>query len=196
MTWYASTPALRTRQLLTDAAVAGWLLLWWRVATAVHDAVGRLAAPGRELREAGSGLHAGLTAAADRVDAVPGVGDGLRAPLDAAAGAGQALAAAGQAQQDAVGTLALLLALVVSGLPVVWVLGHWLRSRLRWRREASAAQALAGDVELLALRAATSSPLAELARLGPDPVSRWRRGDAEAGRALATLELRRLGVRG
>jgi hypothetical protein len=78
---------------------------------------------------------------------------------------------------------------------VLWALGRWLPPRLQWSREAGAAGRLRGDVELLALRAAASAPLAELSRLGPDPVTRWRAGDAGAGAALAALELQRLGLR-
>lgn len=196
MKWYADSGSLRTRQLLTDLAVAVWVLLWIRIGLRLHDAVQRLAAPGRELQEAGVGLSGGLGRAADRADDVPLLGGGLRAPLDAAAGAGDALARAGSAQQDAVGTLALVLALLLAGLPIAWALQRWLPARLGWARQAGAAAALRGDVELFALRAAVHRPLEELARLGPDPVGRWRRGEPGAAEALADLELQSLGLRG
>jgi hypothetical protein len=195
MTWYAETPDLRRRQVLADVVVVLWVLVWLRVGRAVHDGVQRLAAPGVELEQAGAGLSGGLSGAAERAGSLPGVGGGLRAPLDTAAGAGDALAGAGVAQQAAVGTLALLLALLLGGLPILWALSRWLPDRLRWSRESTAARALRGDVELLALRAATSSSLHELAALGPDPVTRWRAGHADAAEALAALELRRLGLR-
>jgi hypothetical protein len=81
------------------------------------------------------------------------------------------------------------------GVPVLLALALWLPGRLRWRRDSRAAVALRDDVDLLALRAATSAPLPALAALGPQPVTRWRAGDADAGRALAALELERLGLR-
>jgi hypothetical protein len=195
MRWYAETGTLRTRQLLTDAAVGLWVLLWVRLGTAVHDAVQRLGAPGRELEAAGRGLSGGLSGAADRADDVPLLGGGLRAPLDAAAGAGEAVARAGVAQQDAVGTLALVLALVLAGLPIAWALQRWLPGRIAWGRAAAAATALRDDVELFALRAAVHRPLTELAALGPDPVGRWRRGEPGAAEALAALERRAAGLR-
>jgi hypothetical protein len=195
LTWYAQTSALRGRQIAVDAAVALWVLLWLLLARAAHRAVSLLGAPGRELEEAGDGLAGGLSGAAERAGAVPGVGGGLRAPLDAAAGAGGLLSRAGAAQQDAVGTLALLLALLVGGLPIAWAMARWLPARLTWAREATAAGRLRADVDLLALRAAASASLVELSRLGPDPVTRWRAGDSGAGRELADLELRRLGLR-
>lgn len=196
MSWYAETPALRSRQLLHDAAVALWVLVWVRVGLAVHDGVERLGAPGRSLARAGRDLSGGLSGAADRLDRLPGVGDDLAAPLDSASGAGESLARAGEAQQDAVGLLALVLALVVAGLPVLVVLVWWLRSRLAFVRGHRAARALRGDEELWALRAALHRPLPELARLGPDPVGRWRRGEPGAAAALAALERRAAGLRG
>lgn len=195
MTWYAETPAKRTAQQAADVAVAAWVLLWLWIGNAVHEAVQSLAAPGRELEEAGASLAGGLRGAADRADGVPVVGDELRVPLDAAAGAGDAVARAGVAQQEAVGTLALVLAVVLAGLPIALALLRWLPGRLRWAREAAAGQRLREDEELLALRAATSQPLHALAALGPDAVTRWRGGDEGARRDLAALELRRLGLR-
>ena len=194
MSCYAETPALRTRQLVGDALLLLWCAVWLRVGFAVHGAVERLAGPGRSLQDAGGGLRDGLAGAAERADDVPLVGGGLRAPLDAAAGAGDALVRAGEAQERAVGQLALLLAVVVVALPVLWALSRRVPARLAWSREARAGRALRGDVELLALRAATSRPLAELAALGPEPVGRWRRGEHGAAEALAGLELAALGL--
>jgi hypothetical protein len=195
MSWYAETPALRSRQLLRDAAVALWVLVWVRIGVAVHEAVQRLAAPGRSLEEAGRELSDGLAGAADRAGDVPLLGDELSSPLDSASGAGESLARAGAAQQDAVGLLSLVLALVVAGLPVLVVLLWWLPSRLSFAREHAAARALRGDDELWALRAALHRPLPELARLGPDPVGRWQRGEPGAAAALAALERRSAGLR-
>jgi hypothetical protein len=195
MKWYAETSSKRTIQQLADGVVGLWTLLWLWAGNAVRDAVRRLGAPGRELEEAGAGLASGLTGAAERADGLPVVGGALRAPLDAAAGAGDALARAGVAQQEAVGTLALLLAVAIAGPPILLAVLLWLPGRVRWGRDASAADRLRGDVELMALRAATSSPLHDLAALGPEPVGRWRRGEPGAAHALSALELHRLGLR-
>ena len=195
MSWYAETPALRSRQLLLDGAVAVWVLVWLRVGVAVHDAVDQLAAPGRALERAGRDLSDGLGGAADRAGDVPLLGDELSDPLSSASGAGDALARAGGLQQDAVGLLAVVLALVVTGLPVLVVLLRWLPARLAFAREHRAAVALRADVELWALRAALHRPLTELAGLGPDAVGRWRRGEPGAADALAALERRSVGLR-
>jgi hypothetical protein len=162
---------------------------------AVHRAVSRLAAPGRELEEAGDGLADGLAGAAESADDVPFVGGGLRGPLDAAAGAGSALARAGVAQQEAVAVLALVLSLLLAGIPIAWALQRWLPGRLTWARTAGAAVALRGDVELFALRAAVHRPLHELAALGPDRSAGGSAENPGAAQALAELELRAAGLR-
>jgi len=195
MRWYAEAGPLRTRQLVTDAAVVLWVLLWLRIGRGVHEAVSQLAAPGRQLERAGDGLSGGLADAAQSAADVPFVGGGLRGPLDAAAGAGSALARAGVAQQEAVAFLAVLLGLLLAGIPIAWALQRWLPGRLAWARAAGAATTLRNDVELFALRAAVHRPLHELATLGPDPVGRWKRGEPGAAEALADLELRALGLR-
>jgi hypothetical protein len=125
----------------------------------------------------------------------PLIGDRLRGPLDAAAGAARSFAAAGADQQQAIHRLALVLGLTIGLLPVANLIWRWLPRRLRYAREAGAALRLRGDTELLALRAAAFTPLHELAQLGPEPVARWRRGEPGAGEALAALELTRLGLR-
>lgn len=194
--WYADDPGRRTTQQGLDAAMVLAALLLWRLGHYVYDTVLRLRGVGEQLEQAGGGLAGGLSDAARRAGGAPLVGDRLKGPLDAAAGAARTVTAAGVAQQEAVHRLALVLGLVVALLPLAVALSRWLPYRLRYAREAGAALRLGGDVELLALRAATGAPLHRLARLGPEPVGAWRRGEPGAAQALADLELRRLGLRG
>jgi hypothetical protein len=105
---------------------------------------------------------------------------------------------AGQAAQDAVATLALVLAVVLVALPVGWLVLKWLPWRLRYAREAGAARRLLGgtpDLEILAARAVATAPLPRLAALPKGTGAAWRGGDPAAVRALAGLELERLGLR-
>jgi hypothetical protein len=125
------------------------------------------------------------------------VGDDLSTPFDALGRAGGSVGGAGQAAQDAVVTLAVLIAVVLVVLPVGWLLLRWLPWRLGWLREARAAERLLGgtpDLELLAARALATAPLPALAGLPPGTGAAWRTGDPDAVRALAGLELRRLGL--
>ena len=195
MKWYADDPSRRARQVALDLGVVLWCWLWIRIAAEVKGVVLRLQQPGRLLENAGNSLAGGLTDAASKVSGTPLIGDRLRDPLAAAAGAGRAVADAGATTTTVVARLALLLALTVAGLPIAYALLRWAAHRLRYAREAAAAVRLSGDVDLLALRAVTSLPLSRLASLGPDPVARWRRGDPEAARQLAALALAEFGVR-
>ena len=195
MKWYADDPSRRARQVALDLGVVLWCWLWIRIAAEVKDVVLRLQEPGRLLENAGNSLAGGLTDAASKVSGTPLIGDRLRDPLAAAAGAGRAVADAGATTTTVVARLALLLALTVAGLPIAYALFRWAAHRFRYAREAAAAVLLSGDVDLLALRAVTSLPLSRLARLGPDPVARWRRGDPDAARQLAALALAEFGVR-
>jgi hypothetical protein len=197
MTFYADLPARRTRQVLADVAVVVWVVLWVQVGVAVHEVISRLAAPGRTLEQAGTSLEGGLRDAADGVSGVPLVGDGLRAPLDAAGGAASSITDAGTSLQDGVAQVALIAGLGVAAWPILGVVALWLVLRLRFARRATAAHALlagGGDLDLFALRALSRLPLPALARVSADPAGDWRRGDPDVVRALAELELRSAGV--
>ena len=185
---------MRSRQQALDLVVLVVVYAFLRLGQSVHATVLRLREPGVQLQRAGNDLAGGLGSAADRVDGAPVIGDRLRDPFDAAAGASRALAQAGVAGQDAVTALAVVLGLLVALLPVAVLLARWLPHRLAYARAAGAAERLRGDVELLALRAAATAPLHRLAALGPEPVGRWRRGEPGAAEELAALELTRLGL--
>ena len=194
MRWYAQDGRMRARQQALDLVVLVVVYVFLRLGQSVHGTVLRLREPGERLQRAGDDLAGGLGSAADRVDGAPFIGDRLREPLDVAAEASRAVGQAGITAQDAVGTLAVVLGLLVALLPIAVVLSRWLPSRFAYARAAGAAERLRGDVELLALRAAASAPLHRLAALGPEPVGRWRRGEPGAAQDLAALELRRLGL--
>jgi len=199
MPLYAQHPALRVRQGAADLGMLAWLVLWVLVARVVHRAVLVLAEPGRAVEDLAASVAGNMTSAAEAAGDVPLVGDELAAPFGALADATGAVRGAGQAAQDAVGTLAFVLAVVLVALPVGWLLLKWLPWRLRYAREAGAARRLlAGgtpDLEILAARAVATAPLPRLAALPAGTGAAWRVGDPAAVRALAALELARLGLR-
>ncbi|TQN43145.1 hypothetical protein FHU33_2575 [Blastococcus colisei] len=197
MQLYAQDPVQRTRQLAADVGMLAWLVVWALVARAVHGAVLVLAEPGLAVEELGTSVAGTMSSAAGVAEDVPVVGDELAVPFDALSDAGGSVTGAGQASQDAVGTLATILAVVLVVLPVGWLLLRWLPWRLRYVREAGAARRLlAGTpgLEILAARALATAPLARLAALPEGTGAAWRAGDPAAVRALAALELRRLGL--
>ncbi|WP_091242030.1 hypothetical protein [Klenkia soli] len=193
MRLYADRPVLRTRQLTADLLLLGWALLWVLVARAVHAAVLVLAEPGVQLESLGRSIGDTMGDAAGVAGDVPLVGDDLSSPFRSLGESGDGVAGAGQGLQDAVHTLAWVLAVALVVIPVGWALVRWATWRLGWAREATAAGGL--DVELLAARAVATAPLPALAGLPTGTGAAWRAGDASAVRALADLELRRLGLR-
>jgi hypothetical protein len=192
---YAPSPALRGRQLAADLGLVTWLVLWVLVARTVHGAVLALAEPGRAVEDLGASVAGSMSSAAAAAQDLPVVGDELAAPLEALGSAGGSVGGAGQAAQDAVGTLATVLAVVLVVLPVGWLLLRWLPWRLGWVRAAGAARRLAAaDPAVLAARALATAPLGRLADLPPGTADAWRAGDPAATRALAAVELDRLGL--
>lgn len=201
---YAQHPALRARQGAADLGMLAWVVLWVLVARVVHRAVLVLAEPGRAVEDLGSAVAGNMDSAAAAAGDVPLVGDELAAPFEALSEASGAVQGAGQAAQDAVATLALVLAVVLVVLPVGWLLLTWLPWRLRYAREATAARRLlaggpelatSAGLEILAARAVASAPLPRLAALPAGTGAAWRGGDPATVRALAGLELARLGLR-
>jgi hypothetical protein len=198
MQLYAQHPAVRARQLAADLGLVAWLVLWVLVARLVHSAVLLLAAPGQAVSDLGRSMSGNLTSAASAARDVPLVGGRLSGPLSSLASTGRSVRGAGQSAQDAVGTLAAVLAVVLVVLPVGWLLLRWLPWRLGWLRDARAASRLItgpADLELLAARAMATAPLPRLAALPNGTGAAWRTGDPGAIRALAGLELGRLGLR-
>ncbi len=192
---YAPSPALRGRQLAADVGLVAWLVLWVLVARTVHGAVLALAEPGRAVEDLGASVAGSMSSAAQAAEDVPVVGDELAAPFEALGSAGGSVGGAGQAAQDAVGTLATVLAVVLVVLPVGWLLLRWLPWRLAWVRDAGVARQLAvADPDVLAARALATAPLTRLAALPPGTAGAWRAGEPAATRALAAVELERLGV--
>jgi hypothetical protein len=186
--------------VLGDLAVLAWLALWSCIAWLVHTLIMKLAEPGLAMENAGTRLASDLNSAGDSAGGVPLVGDSLKKPLVSAGGAGTQLAQAGQAEQDAIAHVALLVAVLLLIVPVALVLVWWLPLRLRWIRRAAVARGLLDSddgAELFALRALTGPlpALAAVSRLHGDPAAAWRRGDPVVTAELSRLGLAQLGLR-
>jgi hypothetical protein len=197
MKLYADAPARRALQMLGDLLLVVWVYLWVRTALVVRDATLGLAEPGERMSDAGTGLAEQLRGAGRSVGDLPLVGDEVRGPFDGAGSAAERIAAAGDAQVEAVETLAFWLGLSVGAIPVLIVLAVYLPLRWRFVRQATAGQRFidsADDLDLFALRAMTRQPLHRLARISDDPAGAWRRRDPVVVRELAALELRDSGL--
>lgn len=198
MKLYSDFPARRTAQISADVIALAFVVAFIWIGTIVYAAIAVLAAFGRTIEDAGNGFEETMADAGETLGGVPLIGGGIRAPFDAASGAGTLLAEAGQAQQDLVMTAALVIALVVAVIPILLILWIWLRRRLSWARRATEARNLSrlpDGPDLLALRALVNADFRELHDIDREPVDAWRRGEAKVVKALAQLELRESGVR-
>lgn len=198
---YADRPARAGNQLLGDALVAGWVLLWLWAGKQLHDVISSLATPGEKAEAAGRKLQSSLGDAGRKVGDLPLAGDDLRKPFDQGAASGRELAEAAQSYQESVARLAVLAGILVALAPIALVLAIWLPRRLAWIDEASAVTHLLSShvdaVDLLALRALAHRPLHELARASGQTaglVEAWRSRDARTIDRLARLELDVLGI--
>ena len=198
MGFYASRPARRASQLLGDLGVAAWTIVWAVLGIVTDAAVSRLAGPARDAASTAEDLSGNFSDAAGSAAQVPGLGDQLRRPFDAASESLVTLVDAADRQVATIERLATLLGWLVFLIPVTVVLALWLPRRIRFRRQSRAAQAFldsTADLDLFALRALASQPLPVLARISPDPVAAWRSGDRTVINALAEVELARNGLR-
>ncbi|WP_159945157.1 MULTISPECIES: hypothetical protein [unclassified Nocardiopsis] len=201
MKLYADRPLRALLQLTSDLIAVAWVYLWVRAALWLRETILALNRPGELLASTGRGLTEHMDNAAEQARRVPLAGEALSTPFTSMSGSGESLTAAGDSFQESVASLALTLPLLTVLVPVLLVAATWLPLRARWVRQAGAVRRTRGLTpearsRLLALRALTSVPPARLARVHEDPVGAWHTDDSRAVAALATLELRRLGLRG
>ena len=198
MKLYSDYGAQRARQITFDLFAAFNIALWVWLGWWLYSLVMKLQAFGIQMEKAGAGFRGTMTNIGDDLGGIWLIGDGIRAPFDAASGAGRELEQAGQAQQEAVHNLALGLGIGIAVLPVLTILIFWLVPRIRFALKASKAKAMLSHEnsrDLLALRALCSQKLSALAKIDDDPAGAWRREDERVLRALASLELKSAGVR-
>lgn len=187
---------MRRRQLLGDAGMVAWLVLWVWIGSRLRQIIGRLAESGRQLEGAGNDLTSAGSRIGDRVEDLPLVGKALQTAFAAVTDTGQSLSGAGVAQQDVVAALALWLPLLIAALPILYALVPYVTWRVRWARDTQAARRLRDEspeaMELFALRALANRPLRQLRRVDRDPRAAYAAG---RHRPLALTELRALGLK-
>jgi hypothetical protein len=194
---YSSRRGQLATQLAGDVGVLVWTVVWAVVGFVVDGAVAALAGPARETARTARDLAGQLGDAATTAAQVPGVGDQLRRPLDAASGSLGDLVATADGQAASIVRLATVMGWLVFLIPVTTVLLVWLPRRIRFVRRARAAQRFidaAADLDLFALRAMANQPMHVLAAISDDPVRAWRSGDRRVIDALAEAELRQAGL--
>jgi hypothetical protein len=194
---YAQRRGRFATQLAGDLAVVLWALAWAVVGVLVDASVSALAQPARDTARTARELAGQLGEAASSAGQVPGLGEQLRRPFDAASGSLGDLVATAEAQAASVERIAAVLGWLVFLIPVTTVLLIWLPRRVRFVRRARAAQRFIdaqADLDLFALRAMANQPMHVLAQISDDPVAAWRAGDRRVIDALAEVELREAGL--
>ncbi|SDU84911.1 hypothetical protein SAMN04488544_0911 [Microlunatus sagamiharensis] len=194
---YAQRRGQLAGQLVGDVAVVAWAVAWAVVGVLVDASVAALAGPARDTARTARDLAGQLGEAASSAGQVPGVGEQLRRPFDAASGSLGDLVATADAQAASIERLAAVLGWLVFLIPVATVLLVWLPRRVRFVRRARAAQRFIDaqpDLDLFALRAMANQPMHVLAGISDDPVRAWRQGDRRVIDALAEVELRQAGL--
>lgn len=190
-------PRRRTARLVGDAIVAVWVVGWALVGWALKRTVDALAAPLTGVGDNTEALSRRLDDAARDLGTLPLVGQDLANAFESLARQLGDITAQADAQADSVMATAWLLFWVVWLLPSLTVLLLYLPRRLRLARELEAARrylAERGDFDLFAFRALQTASPAALAQLPQLPAEAWRTRDPAAIRALAQLELDRLGL--
>ncbi|WP_150238790.1 hypothetical protein [Nocardiopsis quinghaiensis] len=201
MKLYADNPVRMFLQIAADLLALAWVYLWIRAALSLRETVLALNRPGELMASTGEGFTEHMDSAAEQALKVPLAGEALSTPFTNMSGTGESLSAAGASLQESVASLALALPLLTAALPLLLLAATWLPARARWVRQAASTRRLRGLTpearsRLLALRALSSVSPSRLAGAHEDPAGAWRSDDREAVHALASLELRRLGLRG
>ncbi len=190
---YAERPGRLLRQVTADVLALGWLVAVVQVGLAARELLLGLRSPASGLTSAGTSIGEAFAAAAGTASRVPFVGNELAAALGGGTAAGRSLAEVGQQQYETVATVAGGTAALIVLVGVLPLLLGWLPLRLRYARAAGAAAACRhGGLDLLALRALARAPVRAL---GTDAAAGWRAGDPAVLHRLASMELRRLGLR-
>jgi hypothetical protein len=194
---YAQRRGQLVGQLAGDVAVLVWTVVWAGVGIAVDAAVAALAEPAHETARTARDLAGQFGDAATSAAQVPGLGDQLRRPFDAASGSLGTLVATADRSAATIERLATVAGWLAFLIPVTTVLLLWLPRRVRFVRRARAAQRFLdaqADLDLFALRAMANQPMDVLAAISHDPVGAWRAGDRRVIDALAEVELRQAGL--
>ena len=195
--WYAQTPRRRLGQMILDATIVGWTLVWVWFGVWVHHLIVALALPALRMNKAGSGFMTLMQDTAARVRDVPLAGDALQQAFLGMSSTGGDVAGAGWEFAQRIERLGIALGIATSAGPILLAVVPWLVVRITFYRRAAAASRFIddeADLDLFALRALANQPMPKLAAISDDPVRDWRAGDATVVRRLASLDLRSRGL--
>lgn len=197
MGFYAREPRRLVAQVSADTLVLTSVVLSWLLSRLTERAVLAVAAPARQAAVAAGTVSGQFRSVSEETAKLPGIGNQLRQPFDAAAGSFDDLVGVADDQVRSIERLADLLGWLAFVIPVTVILLLWLPCRVRFYLRSRAAQRYLDSeaaLDLLALRTLVSQPVSVLTAINPDPAAAWRSGDATVITRLADVELRRSGL--
>jgi len=195
--FYATTRK-KVPQILSDAGLVLWCVLWGYLASKVRQLILLFAVPAQEAQGSASSLASSMDSAASSMEGVPVLGTVLSPPLNAFSSGLGSLVVTLQHYVRFVDVTSIVVATIVAVVPIAYYLWKWLPWRFSFVREATAGKKLLpadASAELFALRAMAHAPMRDLARITDDPMGAWKSGDEDVIRKLADLELRQDGLR-
>jgi hypothetical protein len=140
---YSVNPPRLALQVAVDVLVLVWIYLWYRIGSAVHDAVASAASVGYGIQNSAGGVAGSLDQAGRNVNNTPLIGSSLSAPLRAAAEQIGGLAGNGRDLGDRLMNAATPAGWLVALAPILIVLAFWLPARWRFARRAGSTAGLA-----------------------------------------------------
>jgi hypothetical protein len=183
---YPEVPARRTTTIARDVATLLLVVLFVWIGVGTYRTVDRLTVLGKGVVDAGTTVQSGFDSVAGAMGSVPIVGGNLATALEGVgSGTGGQLATLGQKGVDSVHRLAIVLGLLVFGVPTLLVLLVLLPGRIRQVRQLTAASAVLANPDdpdrhrLLAMRAAFGLPYGRLLAYTTDPLGDLATGHYE-----------------
>jgi hypothetical protein len=191
---YADRPKRQSRQLAADLLGVSWCVAWFLAGLGVRNWIRARTGPADAVEGGSDRLADALRELAEAISEVPVLGDTLAAAVDRAADAAAALSTSGAGTATSIERIGDAMGLMIVALAVAPAAYLWLRPRMNWYHEATAARAALRRPDRFELLSAQALSTVDLRQVGAELLAGWRVGDPDAFRALARAELDRLGL--
>lgn len=182
---YPDLARSRLGYVVADLAALLWVAAWLYAGDLVYHAVMTLSTIANGVIAVGQQVNDAVSQVQHAVGSLPLVGPALGSDLNPLHGVPHAVVSTGYQELQAIHHLALLLGVVVAGVPLLAVALIYLPLRQRKARgfrslarivRQPGANAVAATMQVLAARALYTLPYDRLLRYSRDPIGEWREG--------------------
>src|SRR5436305_5125724 len=182
---YPDLARARLGYVVADLAAVLWVAAWLYAGDLVYHAVMTLSTLANGVIAAGQQVNDAVSHVQHAVGSLPLVGPALSGDLNPLHGVPHAVVTTGYQGLQAIHHLALLLGVVVAGVPLLVVVLIYFPLRRRKARgfrslarivRQPGANAVAATMQVLAARALYTLPYDRLLRYSRDPIGEWREG--------------------